>query len=126
MGEWIAFDALNKPDPVRWNAALLAEAQHINTGACANGRKERRERCWGTRARGLIGWDSKAAKMGIHARAAWEVDYHFHIDIISLLQNVIFSCCYPLDARVQKKLQISQTLLYTFPCNFSLWTASNE
>jgi hypothetical protein len=125
MGKRIAVDTLNKPDSVRWNAALLAEAQHVNARACANGRKERRERRWGARARGLIGWDRKAAKMGIHARAAGEVDYHFHNVIISLLHNVIF-CCYPFDAMIRKKLQISQTLLYTFPCNFSTCIASNE
>ncbi len=67
---------------LRWASALGAKTQDLNSRASADGGKE-----YGKRGRGAAFASSRAglicrncirAKMSVNARAAWEVNDHFH------------------------------------------------
>jgi hypothetical protein len=78
----INLHALNELEAVGGQTALPAKAQHINSGARAEGGQERgKGRRRGTCAaalRRLVGLDGESVKVRVHLRAAREGDFHFH------------------------------------------------
>jgi hypothetical protein len=69
---------LDDPNVIDGQFPLAAKTQYINPGTGPDRGKENRKRRRGAGRRRLIGRDGEGAKMRVHARAAGEVNYHFH------------------------------------------------